>query len=76
MEPDYAGNYLFGYWGAGFLNGIPLQDEILLYGAGAAQGLSDKDVIKWANNMARGNYGDNEDDPEMIKDGMNSYWRR
>lgn len=70
MESDYLGNYLFGYVGKGYLES---SDEYLKIGAGAAQGLSDKDAIKYINNVINGNYGDNPGDAKMIQDGINDY---
>ena len=70
MESDYLGNYLFGYVGKGYLESI---DEYLKIGTGAAQGLSDKDAIKYINNVINGNYGDNPGDAKMIQDGINDY---
>ena len=70
MESDYLGNYLFGYVGKGYLES---SDEYLKIGAGAAQELSDKDAIKYINNVINGNYGDNPGDAKMIQDGINDY---
>ena len=70
MESDYLGNYLFGYVGKDYLES---SDEYLKIGAGAAQGLSDKDAIKYINNVINGNYGDNPGDAKMIQDGINDY---
>ena len=70
MESDYLGNYLFGYVGKGYLES---SDEYLKIGAGAAQGLSDKDAIKYINNVINGNYGDNPGDAKMIQDWINDY---
>ena len=70
MESDYLGNYLFGYVGKGYLES---SDEYLKIGAGVAQGLSDKDAIKYINNAINGNYGDNPGDAKMIQDGINDY---
>ena len=70
IESDYLGNYLFGYVGKGYLES---SDEYLKIGAGAAQGLSDKDAIKYINNVINGNYGDNPGDAKMIQDGINDY---
>ena len=70
MESDYMGNYLFGYVGKGYLES---SDDYLKIGAGAAQGVSDKDAIKYINNVINGNYGDNPGDAQDIQDGMDDY---
>ena len=70
MESDYMGNYLFGYVGKGYLES---SDDYLKIGAGAAQGVSDKDAIKYINNVINGNYGDNLGDAQDIQDGMDDY---
>jgi hypothetical protein len=73
MRSDYAGNYLFGYFGAGYLDGKVFTADTLLYGAGLAQGISDMDPAGWAKNMLSGDYGDNPGDSDMIRDGINMY---
>lgn len=70
---DYLGNYLFGYFGQGFLM---LDGPFLKFGAGAAQGWSDKDISKWWDNFWKGNYGDNPDDAKYIQDGIRDYKNR
>ncbi|MGL4697815.1 T7SS effector LXG polymorphic toxin [Enterococcus larvae] len=67
-NPDYLGNYLFGYYGQG---AFMFKNDALKYGAGAAQGFfSDKDIKKWVDNLKNGNYGDNDGDAEMIQEGI------
>ena len=65
---DFLGNYLFGYYGAGSLY---TNDDILKYGAGFAQRLSDisnKDfAIDWNK------YLDNPGDSEDIQKGIDAY---
>jgi hypothetical protein len=73
IRTDYTGNYLFGYFGAGYFDGDVFREEILLYGAGIAQAISDGDPEKWLESMKDGNYGDNVGDSDMIKDGIISY---
>ena len=83
---DYAGNYLFGYYGSGYFKGYDMSDQILLYGAGAGQLISDfqndpwwpdkisgKSYWKWLSSMVTGNYGDNIGDANMIKEGIDAY---
>lgn len=76
MSGDYLGNYLFGYFGQGYLM---FNGDILKYGAGVAQGWSDKDISKWIENMRKGNYGDNADektgekDAGFIQDGIGDF---
>ncbi|KXT68668.1 hypothetical protein [Streptococcus cristatus] len=50
------GNYLFGYVGKGYLES---SDTYLKVGAGMAQGWSDKNPLKYLENVINGNYGDN-----------------
>ena len=74
MRADYSGNYLFGYVGTRYFNGgMPFSEDVLLYGAGVAQGFSDGDIGKWWENIKAGNYGDDPGDSNMIKDGINVY---
>lgn len=76
MSGDYLGNYLFGYFGQGYLM---FNGDVLKYGAGVAQGWSDKDISKWLENMRKGNYGDNADkktgerDSDFIQDGIDDF---
>jgi hypothetical protein len=70
---DYLGNYLFGYFGQGFLM---FDGPLLKYGAGVAQGWSDKDIGKWWDNLWNGNYGDNPEDAKYIQDGIKDYKNR
>lgn len=35
--------------------------------------MSDKDAIKYINNVINGNYGDNPGDAQDIQDGMDDY---
>lgn len=73
ISGDYLGNYLFGYFGQGFLM---FDGPVLKFGAGAAQGWSDKDIGKWWDNFWNGNYGDNPDDAKYIQDGIKDYKNR
>ncbi|MGT2763411.1 polymorphic toxin type 44 domain-containing protein [Streptococcus intermedius] len=70
MTSDYMGNYLFGYVGKGYLRA---NDVYLKLGAGAAQGISDKNPLKYIENIFNGNYGDNSGDASAIQDGMDAY---
>ena len=70
MESDYLGNYLFGYVGKGYLES---SDTYLKVGAGMAQGWSDKNPLKYLENIINGNYGDNPGDAKTIQDGINDY---
>ena len=70
MESDYLGNYLFGYVGKGYLES---SDTYLKVGAGIAQGWSDKNPLKYLENIINGNYGDNPGDAKTIQDGINDY---
>ena len=70
MKSDYLGNYLFGYVGKGYLES---SDAYLKVGAGMAQGWSDKNPLKYLENIINGNYGDNPGDAKMIQDGINDY---
>lgn len=70
---DYAGNYLYGYVGSGLL----YAPDIYLKGAaGAAQVLSDKDILKWLKNVFTGHFGDNKGDSKMIQDGLDAYHKK
>ena len=53
MKSDYLGNYLFGYVGKGYLES---SDAYLKVGAGVAQGWSDKNPLKYLENIINGNY--------------------
>lgn len=70
MKSDYLGNYLFGYVGKGYLES---SDAYLKVGAGVTQGWSDKNPLKYLENIINGNYGDNPGDAKMIQDGINDY---
>ena len=70
MKSDYLGNYLFGYVGKGYLES---SDAYLKVGAGMAQGWSDKNPLKYLENIINGNYGDNPGDAKTIQDGINDY---
>ena len=70
MKSDYLGNYLFGYVGKGYLES---SDAYLKVGAGVAQGWSDKNPLKYLENIINGNYGDNPGDAKTIQDGINDY---
>ena len=70
MKSDYMGNYLFGYVGKGYLES---SDDYLKYGAGKAQGWSDKNPLKCLENVINGNYGNNPGDAKTIQDGINDY---
>lgn len=75
FEIDYAGNWLYGYVGDEYFT-TPADSEVLKYGAGAAQLLSDimkvskkkgnttlKQVaVKYLESVLTGNYGDNIND--------------
>lgn len=75
FEIDYAGNWLYGYVGDEYFT-TPADSEVLKYGAGAAQLLSDimkvskkkenttlKQVAaKYLESVLTGNYGDNIND--------------
>lgn len=73
---DYLGNYLYGYYGAGSLLAT---DDILKYGAGIAQQVSDSNIMNLKDiesvklfgewNKYMDNFGDSED----IQDGINAY---
>ena len=65
MKSDYLGNYLFGYVGKGYLES---SDAYLKVGAGVTQGWSDKNPLKYLENIINGNYGDNPGDAKMIQD--------
>ncbi|WP_077611731.1 DUF4280 domain-containing protein [Clostridium sp. Marseille-P2415] len=84
FEPDYAGNWLYGYVGDEYFT-TPVDDAVLKYGAGAAQLLSDlikdKDkkeaAAKYLQSVLTGNYGDNtnegtQSDAEMIQEGIDA----
>ncbi|MFP9226161.1 polymorphic toxin type 44 domain-containing protein, partial [Streptococcus equi subsp. zooepidemicus] len=70
---DYAGNYLYGYIGTGFLDA---SGTYLKTAAGIAQVFSDKDFDKWLNSIKKGNYRDNDKDPQMIQAGIDGYVKR
>ena len=70
MKSDYLGNYLFGYVGKGYLES---SDAYLKVGAGMAQGWSDKNPLKYLENIINGNYGDNPGDAKTIQEGINDY---
>lgn len=86
FEQDYAGNWLYGYVGAEYF-AVPEDGEILKYGAGLAQLLSDatKDSLNWEQaklkyicSLLTGNYGDNineggPSDAQMIQEGVDAY---
>lgn len=46
-----------------------------LVAAGVAQGISDKDPLKFADSFLSGNWGDNEKDSEYCSDGFNDYYQ-
>lgn len=83
FSQDYAGNWLFGYVGAEYFV-TPADGEILKYGAGLAQFISDFGKVdgawdKYVDSLKAGNYGDNinEDglsDAQMIQDGVDAYY--
>lgn len=73
LPGDYAGNYLYGYIGTGFLDA---SGTYLKTAAGIAQVFSDKDFDKWLNSIKKGNYGDNEGDTQMIQAGIDGYVKR
>lgn len=83
FSQDYAGNWLFGYVGAGYFV-TPADGEVLKYGAGLAQLISDFGKVdgaldKYVDSLKMGNYGDNinEDglsDAKMIQDGVDAYY--
>ena len=70
MSFDYLDNYLFGYVGVGYLS---MSDQSLKAGAGVAQLASDKDVLKYLENLSNNNFGDNAGDAKSIQDGINAY---
>ncbi|HEL1110612.1 TPA: hypothetical protein TUV12_001861, partial [Streptococcus equi subsp. zooepidemicus] len=73
LPGDYAGNYLYGYVGTGFLDA---SGTYLKTAAGIAQVFSDKDIPKWFENLSSGHYGDNEGDTQMIQAGIDGYMER
>ncbi|HEL0022391.1 TPA: hypothetical protein TT917_001150, partial [Streptococcus equi subsp. zooepidemicus] len=73
LPGDYAGNYLYGYVGTGFLDA---SGTYLKTAAGIAQVFSDKDIPKWFENLSSGHYGDNEGDTQMIQAGIDGYMKR
>lgn len=88
FEIDYAGNWLYGYVGAEYF-ATPADDDVLKYGAGAAQLLSDlmnkknkkESAAKYLQSLIEGNYGDNvnegtKSDSEMIQEGVDAYRAR
>lgn len=80
FEQDYAGNWLYGYVGAEYF-ATPADDEVLKYGAGLAQLLSDitnnsdpkNAALKYINSLNSGEFGDNAADAEMIQEGIEAY---
>ncbi|WP_227986207.1 polymorphic toxin type 44 domain-containing protein, partial [Streptococcus ruminantium] len=77
VKDDYAGNYLYGYVGKGYLNS---SDTYLKIAAGAAQEMSDIKTIgffaadwKAFKSFITGNYFDNPGDSKMIQDGIDDY---
>lgn len=83
FSQDYAGNWLFGYVGAEYF-ATPADGELLKYGAGLAQFISDfgkgKGALdKYIDSLMKGNYGDNINengisDALMIQDGVDAYY--
>ncbi|MGQ7461821.1 polymorphic toxin type 44 domain-containing protein [Streptococcus suis] len=73
LRGDYAGNYLYGYVGAGFLSS---SDAYLKLAAGAAQGISDNDPMEWLDSISRRQYGDKPGDAAIIQDGIDAYKRK
>ncbi len=79
---DYAGNWLFGYVGAEYFI-TPADGELLKYGAGLAQLISDVGDEgawdKYVESLLAGNYGDNINpgdlsDAQMIQEGVDAYY--
>ncbi|BDD38991.1 DNRLRE domain-containing protein [Streptococcus ruminantium] len=77
VKDDYAGNYLYGYVGKGYLNS---SDDYLKFAAGAAQEMSDIKSLgffeadwKAFKSFVTGNYFDNPGDSKMIQDGIDDY---
>ena len=75
VKNDYAGNYLYGYVGKGYLQST---DAYLKSAAGVAQVWSDlnnKEVGAWGiiNDIPNRSYLDNSGDSDMIQDGINDY---
>ncbi|MGU7991490.1 polymorphic toxin type 44 domain-containing protein [Streptococcus suis] len=77
VKDDYAGNYLYGYVGKGYLNS---SDTYLKISAGAAQEMSDIKKMglfaadwKAFKSFITGNYFDNSGDSKMIQDGIDDY---
>lgn len=50
--------------------GMTDTERFLLFGAGGAQVLDDKDIGKYVGNLISGGYGDNSGDAKQIKDGI------
>lgn len=83
FSQDYAGNWLFGYVGAEYF-ATPADGELLKYGAGLAQFISDAGKVdgawdKYVESLLSGNYGDNVNenglsDAQMIQDGVDAYY--
>lgn len=75
---DYAGNYLYGYVGQGYLpvHSGSARTAYLMQAAGLAQGFSDGDFGKYWGNLSNGNWGDNPGDAQMIQDGAYDYENR
>ena len=75
---DYAGNYLYGYVGQGYLpvGTGSVRTAYLKQAAGVAQGISHKDFWKYWKNVSNGNWGDNPGDAQTIQDGADAYENR
>ena len=75
---DYAGNYLYGYVGQGYLpvGTGSVRTAYLKQAAGVAQGISDRDFWKYWGNLSNGNWGDNPGDAQTIQDGADAYENR
>lgn len=50
-------------------------EMLLLFAAGGAQVLDDKDVVKYISSMMKGNWGDNEIDPQFVSEGVDDHYR-
>ncbi|HEM6509190.1 hypothetical protein E8L09_07980 [Streptococcus suis] len=77
IKEDYAGNYLYGYVGTGYLK---TSSDYLKSAAGTAQLFSDinkkgykEAILKYAISKQMGFYGDNAWDSNMIQDGVDDY---
>lgn len=80
VKNDYAGNYLYGYVGKGYLK---TSDTYLKLAAGVAQEISDMKKmgiieadIKAFNSFINGHYFDNPGDSKMIQDGIDDFKSR